>query len=419
MLVVLGAAAGCNEIHKNDRQIISAEESRPRLGFMTTIYSFTATDELSHLQTHMGPGEYGILQNEYALKQPMLELEFNNTTKCYRMKDPTNPRVEAAYARTVEVRKGVLLTSTGKTCLAKGKRASHDIGFLMVDQTRLKPLNDSNFSKSFDAWASDKSTFYRMSNGLSIGRSGDGEKRASANDIRPYIDYFNETFRGATVDMKASQGIGHGHISLIDKTNLENVKRAEARAAALQARWQQHLTEGGAKKTPSINIGDMSLGAGRPANDPCVPGGDKDACFAANMERSRRSMEARKGLTEALENYKAVQQKSQSAPKTPAAPPAQPKTAAIIDRAPTEAEMLAAMRSHWGAKVGANMFRIRGVQKSGCEKLQAWKYRCSYKPDLEADCVDLNSCLVALTPRGWNTAIFTRFREGWSFSGAE
>lgn len=93
--------------------------------------------------------------------------------------------------------------------------------------------------------------------------------------------------------------------------------------------------------------------------------------------------------------------------------------AAALDREPTEAEMLLAMRNHPAARAGRNMFTLTGVKKISCRRLSANKYQCVYIPQMDAKGDDPLSAIIALTPRAENVATFTYAGGTWHFSGAQ
>ena len=86
---------------------------------------------------------------------------------------------------------------------------------------------------------------------------------------------------------------------------------------------------------------------------------------------------------------------------------------------PGAAQMLHAMRSHYAASIGRNMFMLVGVEKGSCARVKVNQYRCTYKPNIRGNNDNAIGILIGVTPSSWNTALFTRVGSTWYFGGAE
>lgn len=225
--------AACSPAVDDDRPVITAAEAEPVLGVSTTMFAFTPTSGLAWTRLHMAPADYQALRRSSVLKVPIFRMRFDRGGGCYRLDSVGETKGQGGFWRIMDIGGGYALTTGGETCVASSVRPS-EVSYLFMGDDWIGTLGKGDFTRTFEDWAADKSAFYRRRHGIALGAEPDG---ATVRSAKPFVDYFNDTFKGEDVPKKPKAGIGFGVLTLEDKRNLARFERAEARRDALQQRF--------------------------------------------------------------------------------------------------------------------------------------------------------------------------------------
>lgn len=234
-IIAMTGLAGCYDAHKNDRQVISAAESRPVFGVEFDVMMNLPLDEISALRPYLTSTDYLALSGRRVLPIATSSFRFDSERRCYVVTDPQKPADKPNFARVVEVGPNLYLVSSSEGCFNPGVIAEHAYNYYAIKDGQIAPLGESHVTQSFNEWAQTKNFAYRRLKGLYLETAAGGEQSFSVRQLAPFNDYVDETLNVAFADIEMSEFF-IGQWSSEDRRLFAAAVAAEEKKEAAQAR---------------------------------------------------------------------------------------------------------------------------------------------------------------------------------------